>query len=112
MSEDWVEFEGHCLDVIPLSGDRPPEEAKIFRIAIVRNGRSLARFRNHADAVTVAQTLAHNTDLCEAISELAADCEEIPDELSKEELIARIKLLEELMENPVGPSNPEDNIPF
>ena len=112
MSEDWVEFEKHCLDVIPLTGDRPPEEAKIFRIAIVRNGRSLARFRNHTDAVKVAQTLAHNIDLCEAISELAADCEEIPDELSKVELIARIKLLEELMENPIGPSNPEDNIPF
>ena len=112
MSEDWVEFEEHCLDVIPLSKDRPSEEAKLFRFAVVRNGRSLARFRHHTDAVTVAQTLAHNMDLCEAISELAADCEAIPDELSKEELLARIKILAELMENPIGPSNPEDNIPF
>jgi len=112
MSEDWVEFEGHCIDVIPLTGERPAEEAKIFRIAVLRNGRSLARFRNHAEAVQVAQALAHLSDLGEFIAELASDCEEIPDELSKVELLARIKALATLMENPIGPSNPEDNIPF
>ena len=112
MSEDWIEFEEHFIDVIPLTGDRPSEEASLFRVAVLQCGRSIGRFRKHDEAVRVAQMLAHQMDLVEAIIDLAHDCEANGADIDKSELLARITELAKLADTPTKPSNTKDKVPF